>query len=223
MNVLLATNNDHKRHELERILTDHRIVLPREIGIEFDFEESGTTFRENAFGKARALLEQLQAITKGGGAKAALGSGNDRPTDIDLDTIVIVADDSGLRVRALDGRPGIYSARYGAPDGGATELPSADRPAMLLGELLGATDRYAYFVCCMVALFSAERFGTAQETFEGEIAQRPSGGGGFGYDPVFLLPDRNLTVAELAAGEKDLISHRGKAARRLAGYLATVD
>lgn len=197
MTVLLATNNDHKRRELAQILTGHNISLPREIGIDFSFEESGTTFLENALGKARALYDLLPAA----------------------DDFAIVADDSGLCVNALGGAPGIFSARYGSPDSGVTELPAAERNARLLGELGDATDREAHFVCCMVTLFSANRYAVVQETFEGRIAREPSGGGGFGYDPIFFLPERGVTVAELPDNEKNLISHRGKAARGIAAIL----
>ncbi len=200
MTVLLATNNDHKRRELAQILTEHHVVLPREIEIDFSFEESGTTFFENAVGKARVLFDLLPAG----------------------DDFAIVADDSGLCVNALGGAPGIYSARYGSPDGGTTELPAAERNARLLGELGDATNRDAHFVCCMVALFSADRYAVVQETFEGRISREPSGSGGFGYDPIFFLPERGMTVAELPDDEKNRISHRGKAARGIAAILNVV-
>ena len=203
MTVLLATNNDHKRRELAQILTEHLISLPREIGISFSYDESGTTFLENALGKARALFDLLPAT--------------DSPSDR-----VIIADDSGLCVTALGGAPGIYSARYGSPDGGTTELPAAERNARFLEEIGDATDRQAHFVCCMVALFSADKYAVVQEIFEGRIAREPSGGGGFGYDPIFFLPERGVTVAELPDDEKNRISHRGKAARGIAAILNVV-
>ncbi len=203
MTVLLATNNDHKRRELAQILTGHHVSLPQEIGIRFSFEESGTTFLENALGKARALFDLLPAT--------------DSPSDR-----VIIADDSGLCVTALGGAPGSYSARYGSPDGGTTELPAAERNARLLGELGDATDREAHFVCCMVALFSADRYAVVQETFEGRIAREPAGDGGFGYDPIFFLPERGMTVAGLPDDEKNRISHRGKAAQGIAALLSVL-
>ena len=196
MTVLLATNNDHKRRELAGILTEHRILVPREMGIDFSFEESGTTFLDNAVGKARSLIDLLPAGDS-----------------------VVIADDSGLCVDALGGAPGIYSARYGSPDGGITELPAAERNARLLGELGDSTDRSAHFVCCMVALFSADRYAVVQESFAGKISREPSGGGGFGYDPIFFLPERGVTVAEISDDEKNHISHRGKAAHAIAAIL----
>ena len=218
MTVLLATNNDHKRRELAQILTGHHISLPREIGIDFSFEESGTTFLENALGKAHALYDLLPAADD----LAIVADDFAIVADdfaIVADDFAIVADDSGLCVDALGGAPGICSARYGSPDSGVTELPAAERNARLLGELGDATNREAHFVCCMVALFSANRYAVVQETFEGRIAREPSGGGGFGYDPIFFLPERGVTVAELPDNEKNLISHRGKAARGIAAIL----
>ena len=211
MTVLLATNNDHKRRELAQILTGHHVSLPREIGIDFSFEESGTTFLENALGKARALYDLLPA------AKDLAIVADDLA--ILADDLAILADDSGLCVDALGGAPGIYSARYGSHDNGVTELPAGERNSRLLGELGDAIDREAHFVCCMVALFSADRYAVVQETFEGRIAREPSGGGGFGYDPIFFLPERGVTVAELPDDEKNRISHRGKAARGIAAIL----
>ncbi len=214
MTVLLATNNDHKRRELAQILTGHNVSLPREFGIDFSFEESGSTFLENAFGKARALSDLVSAA-------------DDRAIIADdfaivADDFAIIADDSGLCVNALDGAPGIYSARYGSPDGGTTELPAAERNARLLGELGDTVDRAAHFVCCMVVLVSADRYAVVQETFEGNIAREPFGHGGFGYDPIFFLPEHGMTVAELPDNEKNLISHRGKAARGIAAILASM-
>jgi XTP/dITP diphosphohydrolase len=192
MDILVATNNSHKGRELSAIFAGHAIMTPAEIGITFDFEEDGLTFLENALGKARAL--------------AALTS-----------QAVVVADDSGLCLNGLDGRPGVRSARYGSPDGGRTELDSSARNELLLGELGDNPDRSAFFVCCMVAVFPDERFAVAQETLEGRIARRQSGTGGFGYDPLFYLPGHGCTVAELPESEKNRISHRGKAARALWG------
>jgi len=217
MTVLLATNNDHKRRELAGILTEHRIMVPREMGINFSFEESGTTFLENAVGKARTLFDLLPA-----GDSVVIADDLAIVADdlaIVADDLAIVADDSGLCVDALGGAPGIYSARYGSPDGGITELPAAERNARLLGELGDSTDRSAHFVCCMVALFSADRYAVVQETFAGSISREPSGGGGFGYDPIFSLPERGVTVAEISDDEKNRISHRGKAAHAIAAVL----
>ncbi len=131
--------------------------------------------------------------------------------------VTVVADDSGICVHALGDRPGVYSARYGSES-----LSDAERNALLLAEMEGAEDRGAHYVCCMVAVRGEDRFGVAQETWHGEVAMEPSRGtGGFGYDPVFLLPERGLTVAEISDEEKDSLSHRGKASRRLWSYLTS--
>ena len=116
----------------------------------------------------------------------------------------------GLSVPALDGNPGTYSARYGGND-----LTDRDRYLHLLENMENIEDRRAFFVCCFVLLLEENRFFVVQETFAGLIARQPSGEGGFGYDPVFYIPQMGCTVAELEDGAKDRISHRGLAARRL--------
>jgi XTP/dITP diphosphohydrolase len=128
-----------------------------------------------------------------------------------------LADDSGLCVDALAGRPGIYSARYGERDG--QKIAAGERNRLLLDELRDVKDRRARFVCSAVLLFDENRFVTAQETVEGEIAHEERGAGGFGYDPVFWLPERGLTIAELPEQEKHLVSHRGRAFRAIAPFL----
>jgi XTP/dITP diphosphohydrolase len=185
--LLLASNNDHKHAEFVRLLPGVRIVRPREIGVDFDFREDGAGFLDNALGKARAL----HALA----GRPALG------------------DDSGLCVAALGGGPGVRSSRFGSD--GTRKLEAPERNALLLSRLAGAADRRAFFVCCLVLVLDAERFVAVQETVHGEIADAPRGANGFGYDPLFLLPDRGLTIAELPDAEKDLVSHRGRAARRL--------
>jgi XTP/dITP diphosphohydrolase len=189
--LLLASNNEHKHAEFTRLFPGVRILLPSAIGVPFDHPEDGESFLANALGKAAAL----HAVTR-------------RP---------VIGDDSGLCVAALGGAPGLHSARYGS-DGGA-RLETAERNALLLARLAGAADRSAYFVCCLVLVLDAERFIVVQETVHGEIASAPRGVNGFGYDPLFLLPDRGLTIAELPDDEKDLVSHRGRAARRLRAML----
>jgi XTP/dITP diphosphohydrolase len=190
--ILLATNNDHKRREFTRLLPGMRIVTPQELGIDFSFEEDGDTFLAYALGKARALFLRAR-----------------RP---------VLADDSGLCVAALGGEPGIHSARYGAgPDGRPLSTPR--RNALLLEKMNGTSVRVAYFVCCCVLVLDEARFLTAQETVHGQIADAPRGDNGFGYDPLFLFPERGLTMAQLEDGEKDAVSHRGRAARRILALL----
>jgi XTP/dITP diphosphohydrolase len=186
--LILASNNVFKHAEFVRLFPNHTIRRPLDLGIDFVFPEDGESFLENAFGKAIALYHAAK-----------------RP---------IIADDSGLCVAALGGEPGVYSSRYGAGVDGAL-LDSSKRNAYLLDRMEGIEDRAAFFVCCMVLLVEESRFFIAQETVHGTVAESPRGDKGFGYDPLFLLPDRGMTIAELPDEEKDAISHRGRAARRI--------
>jgi XTP/dITP diphosphohydrolase len=122
-------------------------------------------------------------------------------------------------VDALDGRPGIYSSRYGSEPGSNTKLSDPNRNALLLKELGDNPLRSARFVCAMVLLFSDDRFFLIQETLEGEIIANPVGSGGFGFDPILYLPQYGRTVAELPEEEKNHVSHRGKAGRAIARFL----
>jgi XTP/dITP diphosphohydrolase len=201
MTIWFATGNVHKKTELAAILRGHNIRIPSEAGINFDPDETGCTFLENALIKARELYSLVKAP--------------------------VIADDSGLCVDALGGRPGIYSARYGSngrygnEDGKGKKLSDPERNALLLSELGRAPNRSARFVCAMVLLFSQDRFFIAQETLEGEIVSGPGrGSGGFGYDPLLYLPEKNRTVAELSDEEKNQLSHRGKAGKIIAKILA---
>jgi XTP/dITP diphosphohydrolase len=186
--LLLATANPGKQREFSRLLHSlgNRVVLPQQIGLTLDVPEPHLTYAENATAKATAY---------------AHASG-----------IPTLADDSGLEVAALDWGPGPRSARFGGSD--------VDDRASLILELLGdSTDRRARMVCWLaLALPSPAPDGTTRlprvELFsgvvEGTIAFERRGDGGFGYDPIFLLPS-GVTTAELAEGEKDLVSHRGQA------------
>ena len=207
MRVMVATGNVHKLRELAAILTHFEVISPADAGIEFEFEETGATFEENALGKARALLTQVRESRRHG----------ERPM-VSVDAVI--ADDSGICVDALGGAPGIYSARYGSPDGGRTELPATERNRLLLEAVAGADNRGAAFVCCMVAALGTDRYIVTQERWAGRLADEPSDGrGGFGYDPIFFLPGVGCTAAELSDEEKNRLSHRGRAARVLASAL----
>ena len=200
MHLLLASNNEHKRRELAEILARHALSTPEDYHLEFDHEEIADTFMGNALGKAKELHELVaEAHTN-------------RPP-------IVIADDSGIAVDALDGRPGVWSARFGnTPE--HPKLTDEDRNNLLLNTLNEEHNRAAHYVCCMVAYLGVDHYYIVQETWHGEIARSPSnGGGGFGYDPVFLLPDLGVTVADISAEEKHRRSHRGKAARRLASLL----
>lgn len=186
--LALASNNPHKLIEMSRLLPKLQIAAPVDLGLKFYYEEIGSTFFENAFGKAEHLYK--------------------------LAGVPVLSDDSGLSVNALGNDPGVRSARYGAEEGGKL-LTDGERNRYLLSKLEGIDDRRASFVCCMVLVLSDQRFYAIQETLSGEIAQKPAGSSGFGYDPIFYIEREGRTVAEMTDSEKDSISHRGRAARRM--------
>lgn len=189
--LLLATTSDGKQRELRSLLGDLPLTLvtPLDLGLTLAPEETGTTFAANAAIKAAAYY-------------AASG-------------VATLAEDSGLEVDALDGAPGVYSARWeGLPDGPV-------KNAHLLERLAGVPEsqRACRYVCYMVFV---DRLGAehhALGTCEGQVATAPRGHGGFGYDPVVYLPRLGRTMAELSADDKDRVSHRGVAARALRGTL----
>jgi XTP/dITP diphosphohydrolase len=193
--LVTASNNPHKLRELGRMFGRYRIVGPAAVGCPFEYEERGGSYLENALGKAMHLFGLLR-----------------RP---------VLADDSGLEVPALGGEPGIFSSRYGSPDGRG-KLSDAERNAFLLSRAAKLEQRACRFVCCMVLVLEENRFAAAQETLPGVLARSPSGSGGFGYDPLVYLPEKGKTVAELADREKDAISHRGKAARRILALMQSL-
>jgi XTP/dITP diphosphohydrolase len=196
MEIVLATGNAHKAKELEKILAPHQVLIPADLGLEFDCEETGTTYLENALLKATTLA----ALT-------------DKP---------VIADDSGISLPALNGAPGIYSARYGSEEAGRM-LTSEERNAFLLKNLEGKEDWSAFFVCSMVLMFSEYRFYTVQETLDGRITGSSLGTGGFGYDPVFYLEEKGMTVAQLREEEKNRLSHRGQAGAKIKLILDSID
>jgi len=190
--LVVATNNAHKVRELTRLFPGVRLRSPSDLGVDFEFKESGSSYLDNALGKARHLYAQVR-----------------RP---------VLADDSGLEVPALGGEPGIYSSRYGSLPGGP-KLTDAERCGVLLAKAGPLANRACFFVCCLVLVLEQSRFLAAQEVFCGELARAPRGSGGFGYDPIVFIPERGRTVAELSDREKDRLSHRGRAARRLRALL----
>ena len=211
MTIWFASGNINKKKEIAAIFNDHRVLIPADAGFDFDPEETGATFYENALLKARALYSLLEQ------RRPPLYNSGDP----------IIADDSGLCVDALDGRPGIYSARYAGPSEKVVnninkKLESHERNALLLGEIGDNPLRTARFVCAMALFFSPDRFSVAQETLEGEIVksqQAARGTGGFVYDPILYIPGMSRTVAELSENEKNAISHRAKAGRIIAAIL----
>ena len=211
MNIWFATNNAHKKEELEAILNTI-LKTPSGYGIEFDPDETGKTFCENALLKARELKKLI-----GNKAHSVSHSINLIPNSF------VIADDSGLCVDALDGRPGIFSARYGNKNG--QNLPSLQRNNLLLEELGDNPIRSARFICAMALLIDDNRFFLVQETLEGEIVKNSTdarGEGGFGYDPIFYIPQLGRTAAQLSAEEKNILSHRGKAGKYIADLLKNI-
>lgn len=196
MEIVLATGNMHKKEELEEILEGHKILLPSDLNCTFDCVEDGETYLDNALIKAKALYKVVK-----------------RP---------VVADDSGISVPALGGAPGVLSARYGSEEAGRM-LESDERNSFLLKNMDKISDRQAFFVCSMVLMLDEYRIYTVQETFQGEIAREPFGGGGFGYDPLFYLEKYGKTVAQLPSDEKNRISHRGKAGAGLKHIMDQLD
>lgn len=183
MKVILASQNQHKLVELSAILSQlgFEIALESEYGLKVEVEETGTTFEENSLLKAEAVMR---------------ASG-----------LPVLADDSGLMVDALDGAPGVYSARYGHKNS------DAERIDYLLENLQGvpAERRTAKFVCVITCLWPDGRKIVARGECPGVILDAPRGQGGFGYDPVFYLPEFGKTYAELQPEQKNAVSHRARA------------
>ena len=194
--LLVATHNKGKVAEYADILSDLAIdwLTLDEAGVTHEVDETGATFREHAVLKAQAYARLTGLLT--------------------------LADDSGLEVDALGGQPGVLTARYGGEG-----LSAPDRYRLLLHNLeeVPRGRRTARFHCVVaLAAPSGAMLGTADGVCAGEIAFEPVGDGGFGYDPVFFLPERELTMAQLAAAEKHAISHRGRAAQAIAPLLRAV-
>ncbi len=212
MILYLATGNLHKKNEMEKICEKHTIRIPKDDGINFDPEETGSTFVENALIKAKALWEIVK-----------------KP---------VLADDSGICVEALGGVPGIYSARYEGkefPQGRVNKnstLTQNDQNKLLIQHLNDAIKenskltRNCHYVCAMVLYFGEDQFYCVQDTLEGNLIENienQCGSGGFGYDPIVILRNSDKTIAELSAEEKNLISHRGKATRKILSLLNTIE
>ncbi len=182
--IIFATGNEGKMREIREILKDLRMEVcsMKDADIHLDIEENGATFGENAEIKAMAVWK------KSGG--------------------IVLADDSGLVVDCLGGEPGIYSARYMGEDT-SYEIKNQtilNRAALAVGE-----ERSARFVCNIAAVLPDGSVLHTEAAMEGLIADKPAGGGGFGYDPILYIPEFHMTAAELTMDQKNLISHRGKA------------
>ena len=184
--LILASDNAHKFREFSEILsgTDTEVILRSAAGCCIDIEETGTTFAENAYIKAKSVT--------------------------DFTGLAAVADDSGICVDHLNGGPGIYSARYGA----GTAHNDHERMMYLLDQMRTADLRSARYVCSICCTFPNGDIIRAEDTWEGSILYSPVGEGGFGYDPIFLPEGYDRSMAQLTPEEKNAISHRGKALRK---------
>ena len=195
--LLLASSNPGKLAEFRALVNDSTLSLELDLFPGFDslppFEESAPTFAENSLGKALYYSRRTNEA--------------------------VLADDSGLVVPSLNGRPGVQSARYAGP-----EATSAQRMEKLLGELNGklGDERAAHFVCALSVLRQNRALAVITARADGEILEAQRGAGGFGYDPIFYFPSLRKTFAELTAEEKNQHSHRGKAFRRLLAVLPDV-
>ncbi len=186
--LVIATTNPHKVDEFRQLLAGAPYTLTSltELGISQDVPETGDTFAENAIIKARAYAE--------------------------LSGLLTLADDSGLEIDALDGAPGVLSARWAGP-----EVPYETRNRMLVERLAGLADerRGARYRCSIAIALPPPLglVGVVDGVFEGVIAYEPAGNGGFGYDPIFFVPEQGRTVGQMTPEEKHAISHRARAAR----------
>jgi len=183
--LILASNNAHKIREFRELVEgmDVELLSQREAGLELDVEETGTTFEANAYIKAKAVTDALGCAA--------------------------VSDDSGLEVDCLDGRPGVYSARYG----GGHDVSDEDKNAFLLNEMGDTDKRTARYVCAICCTMPDGHVIECRGECEGEMLRAPRGNGGFGYDPIFRPEGHDRAMAELTPDEKNAISHRGKAMR----------
>lgn len=193
--IIFATGNQGKMREIRAILGEMAagITSMKEAGIDLEIEENGTTFAENAVIKAQAVAEALRA---GGDAREC----------------VVMADDSGLEIDCLNGEPGVYSARYLGE-----ETPFDEKSRDLLARMADVQeeDRSARFVCAIAAIFPDGETVTSEGIVEGRIGHELRGDNGFGYDPIFYLPEYGRTAAQLLDEEKNRISHRSRALEQM--------
>lgn len=178
--IIVASNNKGKINDFKAIFPKANVIGISEIDPDFDVDETGTTFEENAVLKAESASKQLNKI--------------------------VIADDSGLSVKALNGEPGIYSARYAGE-----QKNDQDNINKLLNNLKGVEDRAAEFVCAIAVREPGKDTLAYIGKAQGEIIDEQRGENGFGYDPIFFVPSLDRTMAELTAAEKSAISHRGNA------------
>ncbi|MCE5528854.1 XTP/dITP diphosphatase [Staphylococcus pseudintermedius] len=186
--IVIASSNQGKINDFKVIFSEDNVIGINEMIEDFDVEETGTTFEENARLKSEAAAKLLNTT--------------------------VIADDSGLEVAALNGEPGVYSARYA----GVQKSDEANIEKVLKG-LENEENRAARFVCVISMTTATGETTTFKGTVEGEITLSQIGENGFGYDPIFLIPERQKTMAQLTAEEKSEISHRRKAIDQLKAYI----
>ncbi|ELP8691443.1 XTP/dITP diphosphatase [Staphylococcus pseudintermedius] len=186
--IVIASSNQGKINDFKVIFSEDNVIGINEMIEDFDVEETGTTFEENARLKSEAAAKLLNAT--------------------------VIADDSGLEVAALNGEPGVYSARYA----GVQKSDEANIEKVLKG-LENEENRAARFVCVISMTTATGETTTFKGTVEGEITLSQIGENGFGYDPIFLIPERQKTMAQLTAEEKSEISHRRKTIDQLKAYI----
>ncbi len=201
MRIVFVTGNKDKMREVRKILggLDAEILSMKEAGVFEDVVEDGSSFSENAAIKASAIYKLLE----------------NKDPEMAQETVVL-ADDSGLEIDCLGGEPGIYSARYLGKD-----TPYPEKNSIILDRLKGVPDeeRSARFVCAIAACLPGGKCISTLGKMEGRIAYEIAGENGFGYDPIFFLPEYGKTSAEISEDEKNAISHRGKALREMAELL----
>lgn len=186
MKLIIASNNAHKLVEIKAILCSvfEEILSLKEAGIDHDTVEDGATFMENAIKKAREIAQ--------------------------ISGCCALADDSGICVDALNGAPGIYSARFSGVHG-----DDKANNRLLLEKLEGAQSRKAHYTCAIALVRPDGSAVTAEGYLHGEIGFEEKGENGFGYDPLFILPERGCTTAQISSEEKNAISHRAEALKKL--------
>ncbi|MBU5459472.1 XTP/dITP diphosphatase [Anaerostipes sp. MSJ-23] len=186
--LIFATGNEGKMREIRQILADsgYEILSMKEAGVDLDIVEDGTTFEENALIKAKAVMEATGELT--------------------------LADDSGLEIDAFGGEPGVYSSRYLGED-----TPYTEKNQVILDRMKDVPEekRGARFVCVIAAVFPDGQTRTTRGTMEGIIGYESNGENGFGYDPIFYLPELKKYSAQLSSDEKNQLSHRGQALRKM--------
>ena len=195
--IVIASNNEHKIKEIKEILKEFpfEVIGMQEAGVDLEVEETGETFMENAFLKAKAIYDSFSN-----------------------EDYLIISDDSGIAVDALDGKPGVYSARF-AGEHGNSKKNNDKLLAMLEGKSF--EERKAKFICAMVLIGLGEEAIKVQGEVEGYVTYEEKGIDGFGYDPIFYVAEFQKTFAEMTACEKNAVSHRGRALKMLTNEIAS--